>query len=252
MPEEPNDMKKRMQNFTSRNVPHFFVYAKDKGEEQVAETTDSLVDKLNSLIPSPNISIRHIRDDKCERLGKPNYKYLMDRPLAEIDTEKHPVVSKYCEFAKNYYHKVNAVVDCCNGSPDAMSKSKTKQQLLYSRIVSEVTATISELGYSDIEVTDILIKYLYCDKSGSDRKDLLWLCYGDIIVKNMKKKKSKFDYLRDVQCVDCGEWFYVGKRDKRACRCEQCLIENERERKRIENKKYWEKISKKESVPFND
>lgn len=235
MPEEPKDIKKKMQNFTKRNVPHFFVYAKDKEEVQVEDITDSLVNKFSGLIPSPNISIKEIKNGKSKKLGKPDYKLLMHNPDMDILTDRHPVVVKYCELAKKFYQKISAIVDY-NYSAEIMMKSKVKQQLLYGSIIEETTATLSQLGYSDIDITDVLVKYLYCDKKNSDRKDLLWTCYGDIILNNLKSNKEKCDYSKEVQCVDCGEWFYISKKDTHTCRCESCQVDadrvNARERKR--------------------
>lgn len=240
MPEEPKDIKKKMQNFTKRNVPHFFVYAKDKEEVQVEDITDSLVNKFSDLIPSPNISIKEIKNGKSKKLGKPDYKLLMHNSDMDILTDRHPVVLKYCELAKKFYQKISAIVDY-DFTTDVMMKTKVKQQLLHHSIVEETTATLSQLGYSDVDITDVLVKYLYCDKKNSDRKDLLWTCYGDIILDNLKSNKEKCDYSKEVQCVDCGEWFYVGKKDTESCRCAECQVEHKKELTRLRVQKFRSK-----------
>lgn len=247
MPEEPKDMKKRMQNFTKRNVPHFFIYAKEKEEVQVEDITGSLVNRLDGLIPSPNISIRDIKDGKSKRIAKPDYKLLMNNSDVQIITDKHPVVLKYCELARRCYQKISAVAERCDYPSEIMMKSKVAQRLLYQSIVTETTTALSQFGYTDVEIADILVKYLYCDKKNSDRKDLLWTCYGDIILENLKLNKEKCNFSKEVQCVDCGEWFYTGKKDNNTCRCQECLVEHKRELKRLEIRRYRERKKTKKS-----
>lgn len=237
MPEEPIEIKKRMQKFTKRNVPHFFVYSKDKEEPLVSKTNSSFVNKLETLIPSPNITIKKITDGKSKRVEQYDYRLLMNNPDRQIDTKGNPIVSKYCELARTYYLRTSAV-DC---STEVLMKSNIKQQLVYGNIIKEVTTALSEFGLSDVDVADVLIKYLYCDNKNSGYKDLLWNCYGEIILNNLKSNKEKCNFSKDVQCVDCGEWFYVNKKDNNTCRCSECLTEHKKELKRLEVQRYRER-----------
>lgn len=243
MPEEPDEVKVSMRNFTKRNVPHFFMYAKDKDERQVENVNGSLVNRFEQLIPSPKISIKDIRDGKRRKIGKPDYRLLMHNPNMKIDTDinKHPVIIKYNELVRTYSYKLNAISENCSLPAEIKMKSKIKQQLLYKNIIEDVTNEIAELGFSDVDVVDILVKYLYCDKKDSDRKDLLWACYGDIVLDNLKSNKNKCNFSKDVQCVDCGKWFYIDKKDNNICRCLDCRQEHKRELKRLEMKRYRDK-----------
>ena len=104
----------------------------------------------------------------------------------------------------------------------------------YKKIINEVKYELSQYGYDDIEVTDILVKYLYGIKE-SKYKDLLWTCYGEYILDNLEKHlryKTKV-----IQCVDCGEWFEVSIKDTKTCRCEECIVEHKRELARLRKQK---------------
>lgn len=242
MPEEPKDIKDKMRNFTKRNVPHFFIYAKGKEVQQVENVTDSIVDKLSDLIPCPNISIKEIKNNKSQKLEKPDYRLLMHNPDLDIATEKHPVILKYCELVKEYSWQLSLASEQCDGYPaETLMKTKIKYYLLYNEIIKNIIAAFSQFNLSDIEIVDILVKYLYCDKSKSDRKSILWMCYGDIILENLRVNKNKCDYSKEAQCIDCGEWFYIDKKDTHTCRCNKCLKEHKKEMKRLENQRYNER-----------
>ena len=105
---------------------------------------------------------------------------------------------------------------------DMLNDSTLRQELIYGKVIPKVKDDLRQYGYSDIEIADILVKYLYGLRNNK-HKDILWVCYGDLIVENLKvhfKPKTK-----DIQCVDCGEWFSVSTKNNRACRCEACQYE---------------------------
>ena len=114
-----------------------------------------------------------------------------------------------------------------------MSSSQLKQELLFNNIAAEIKYELSQFGYSESEVADILVKFLYHVKP-SKHKAALRFCYGKYIVENLK------NYFRlntkVIQCVDCGEWINVNIKDTKACRCAECQKEHrkqwDRERKR--------------------
>ena len=115
-----------------------------------------------------------------------------------------------------------------------------KKNVLYKKIVNEVKYELSQFGYSEQEVSDILVKYLYGIKQ-SEYKDLLWTCYGEYIYDNLSRNiKVKY---KEIQCVDCGKWFEVSVFDSAKCRCKECQKENEKNLRKIRNRRYY--LSKK-------
>jgi Zn finger protein HypA/HybF involved in hydrogenase expression len=104
-------------------------------------------------------------------------------------------------------------------------KSKLRQDLKYKRISDEIKFELSQCGYSDNDVVDILVKFLY-GMQKSKNKMALWLCYGDIIFENLQKH-IKYQ-TKQIQCIDCGEWFEINTKDNQTCRCTSCYEEYRR------------------------
>ena len=73
----------------------------------------------------------------------------------------------------------------------------------------------------------------------SKHKLTLWLCYGDYIYENLCKHLKH--QTKAIQCIDCGEWFNVGIRDNKSCRCSECNAEYKREQTRQRVQKYRNK-----------
>ena len=67
----------------------------------------------------------------------------------------------------------------------------------------------------------------------------LWLCYGDIVYDNLSRKIKK--KTKDVQCVDCGDWFEVDIKDNETCRCDDCRKKHLKEIKKLQNRRAYEK-----------
>ena len=115
-------------------------------------------------------------------LGDFKYEKMMDNINIVCSKE---VSDLYDELSKKYRYMVNM-------------KDEYIDNLHY--VAQQIRNQFSELGYSDEIITDMLIDYLY----GNEKrwKQLLWFCYGNNIVQNLKKnikvKNTKF-----VQCIDC-------------------------------------------------
>ena len=239
MPERPPLIKERITHYIGGNVPHFFKYAKDKEDWQVENINHSFVNKLEDKIPNPRISCKYVSDGKIKKLNKPDYTLMMCNPDIDVAVVKsksgkliegtNPVILKYVEKAKEYWQKTNAVA-VQDYPRDAMSKTQIRKETSYNKIIEEVKHELSQYGYNNVEVADILVKYLYGIKE-SKYKDLLWTCYGEYILENLEKRlkyKTKV-----IQCIDCGEWIEVEKSERRI-RCDDCAKE---ERRRIEREK---------------
>ena len=263
-PEFFKEIKKDIQEFTKQKLPHYFVYAKDKQEDQVRHVNGTFVNKLCGFIPNPRLRYTYMNPEgKQKALGKPNYRLLMSNPDLEIkvftksgrlieknaeDEYTNPIVWRYNELASKYGFKINAVDEDISLQyipREMLYKSQTKQVTIYGQILHEVKDELSQFGYTDEEVADILVKYLY-DIKDSKNKDLLWACYGEILYKNLKDRvKSP---TKEVQCVDCDEWFEINKKDTETCRCQKCYHEYRRQYKAQKEKERRLKIKKMSSV----
>lgn len=236
MPERPKFVKELVTSFTKENVPHFFKFAKDKEEHQVSKLNNSFVNKINNIIPNPRINCRGLG------LGKIDYTLLMSNSDIEckvkftdkgklIKEETDPLIVKYHELNKKHFLSLDSILKVEQTfSPDVLMNSQLRQSLKYSNLINEIKDELSKFGYSDIEITDILIKYLYGIKE-SKHKLTLWLCYGDYIYENLNRHLKL--QTKSIQCVDCGEWFNIGIKDNKTCRCTECNAEYKREQTRL-------------------
>lgn len=222
-PERPKEIHDKIKEFVKENVPHFFLYAKDKENYQVSERNDSFVNKLEDLILNPRINMRNLKIDKIDYtllMNNPDIEckvgFLNNRRLDEKNT--NPLIVKYLELSKECYYKI----DFTYSSYSSNSSSKARQDMKFNKIVKEIKSELLRFGYNKQEIVDILIKFLYGIKSNK-HKMLLWNCYGDIIYQNLSnhiQPKTK-----SIQCIDCGEWFDVSVNNKKTCRCDSCKKE---------------------------
>ena len=236
MPERPTFVKELVTRFTKTNVPHFFKYAKDKDEWQVSEINNSFVNKLNCMIPNPRINCRGLG------LGKIDYTLLMHNSNIKckakftdkgklIKEETDPLIVKYHELNKKHFISLDSILKIDqNFSPDVLMNSQLRQNLKYNNLINEIKDELSQFGYSDIEITDILVKYLYGIRE-SKHKLTLWLCYGDYIYENLSNKLKL--QTKTIQCVDCGEWISITVKDNKTCRCDECNAEYKRKQTRL-------------------
>lgn len=195
-PERPASVNGQIKQFTNQLLPHFFIYAKDKELSQVCPRNNSIVNKLDSLIPNVRINTRKIG------LGPIDHRVLMHDINVEVDEK---LIEKYRELNLTYHFKISM---------------KEEHQGNLQCLASNIREELSAFGYDDIEITDMLVKTLYGKKNRA-HKELLWFSYGSLIVENLKKnvpaRKTKF-----IQCIDCGEWFEGDIKDTNTERCAVC------------------------------
>lgn len=229
MPERPDFVKKLVTKFTKVNVPYFFKYAKDKEDFQVAEINNSFVNKLSTIIPNPRIN--------CRKLGLKtiDYRLLMKNPKINFNIEftdngklvkenTDPMIVKYYELNQKYHFKIDT--ECVNTiKGDMLTNTQAKQDIFFKVITEEIKTELLKYGRSEDEIADILVKILYHIKPNK-HKNILWLCYGDYILFNLQNNFRIST--KEIQCVDCGEWFYVDIMDSRTCRCSKCREEYRR------------------------
>ena len=241
-PERPKHLHEKITAFTKGNVPHFFVYAKDKLDAQVEEVNESFVNKLDYKIVNPRINSRSIglkSIDYKMMVSNPNIKCraVFDK-FGKINEElSDPMIVKYFELNNKYHFKVNMqCADMLRG--ELLNNTQLKQDLFFKKIAIEIREELSQFGYTDSEITDILVKLLYHVKPSS-HKSVLWFCYGGYIVENLKNHFKPATKV--IQCIDCGEWFEVqnDKKHLKTCRCDECNIEYKKVLKAEQNKRAY-------------
>ena len=145
-PERPKHIHDKITAFTKENVPHFFVYAKDKTDYQVEDVNESFVNKLDYKIINPRINSRSIG------LKSIDYKMMVSNPDIEcravfnkygkINEElSDPMIVKYFELNNKYHFKVNMECsDVLRG--ELLNNAQLKQDLFFKRIASGFLASL--------------------------------------------------------------------------------------------------------------
>lgn len=247
VPEFPDDVKEEIKEYTKKKLPHFFIYAKDKDLSQVEEANDSFVNKLYKYVINPRTNFKFDNlftkwlvldyNQKSKKIAKPKYVYLMtDKSMTSVDSD---VIDVYKKISKEYNFKISSME---NTNPEILMKTSVKVMMFYGNAIRYIKETMSKTGYTDEQIADMLVLYLY--ENDLKGKQILWTVYGDILLSNLKKN---LNYLsneyktKPVQCVDCGEWFEVSVYDSATCRCDECRVEHnrkmEREKKRRQRNK---------------
>lgn len=236
-------MNEEINSYTNQRLPHFFKYAKDKSNRQIVDANQSFVNKLESIIPNPRINFAKLN------IGKIDYVKLMHDPDIEFDlafkgngkieeNETDPLIVAYCNFDRKYYLAIDSSL---SSNKVNVNESYAKTKLKHRRIRDEIRTALSQFDYTEDEIADILIKYLY--GNNRNNKSALWLCYGDVIYRNLLENKFK-KKTKDIQCIDCGEWIEIPIDNKRTIRCESCQKEHRKLVVAKKNSKYYNSVAK--------
>ena len=149
-------------------------------------------------------------------LGKIDYRLLMNKPRIQVNQR---VIDEYKKLNSEWHFKINMKDDEDNN---------------FAWIAHNIREKLNEFGYSESEITDMLVKELY--GKNNKRKESLWFCYGNYIVRNLteniKPRSTKF-----IQCIDCGEWFEVDYQNTKTCRCAKCQLDVKRKYEREKKQK---------------
>ncbi len=208
MPKRAEWFKPIVSKYTTQKLPAFFEYAKDKDATQIMSRNKSFVNKIFDRIPDRPINTRNIPLEKLE------YQKLMKNPALRCSKD---VAALYDKLNRQYRYMIHM-------------KDEYADNLRY--VACSIRKEFDKLGYSSETIADMLVQYLY----GNEKryKQLLWFCYGQYVVNNLKKniKTQKMKY---IQCSDCGEWIEVPITSK-STRCAACQKEyrrkSDRKRKR--------------------
>lgn len=217
-PERPSKINKVIRNYTKAKVPHFFIYAKDKEEDKVEPTNNSVVNRLESIVPNKMLKF------KAKNLGRFDYRKLYSNYNFTYGKDSQEIIDKYIELDRSKFMMSN---------DDEIVKSE-HELYMYTKIRNEILEVNDDIDY----VVNVLIKYLYETKPTS-KKLTLWSSFGDVIVNNLNNSIEEKVGSDVVLCERCGE--RVEKTNGKKRQCQSCSKEIRR-LKRIEyNKLYYSK-----------
>jgi len=198
-PVRPKSKKNMITDYTKLKTPHFFIYAKDKEKDKVELVNNSVVNRLEKIIPNTKISFT------ATGLGNFDYKMLMRNKKVELSED---IIKKYKELDLKKHFMINSTYE---------EDEQNNVTYLYQEIVKSILEINNDIYY----VTDVLVKYLYEFKK-SNFKTTLWECFGHIIVENLKTNVET----SKIYCDVCGDLIDQGSNRKKYC--ERCWKEKER------------------------
>lgn len=208
-PERPKDINKLIKSYTKAKTPNFFIYAKDKASHQVEDLNDCVVNRFSHIVNDVPFKFNSVA------LGKFDYKKLKNKNSRLIKKSDRNLIEKYNKLNK----------DKNKFDYDTNTYSYT-----YKRIKEELL----EVNNDQNDVVDVLVEYLFPRKAS---KLLLFECFGDVIVENLKTNIEKMFSDGYIMCSECGKRFYRLPRSK-SVRCDKCQKIKDRESTRNRVKKH--------------
>lgn len=190
-PTRPKHIDNVIKSYTKSKVPNFFVYAKDKEFMQVESANQSTMNRISAVVPNPKVRF-------SKSISKFDYRMLMNKDY-DFTIRESPIIDEY-----NYWVTHRYPVDEINESVD------DEDLFIYQQIRSKILA-YGEINY----VVNTLVNYCYTVKVNSSKK-VLWSCFGDVIIKNLKKNTSGLGQI----CPICGKRFNPINRLQKCCSTE--------------------------------
>lgn len=192
-PTRPAEFEERIKTATKGKVPRFFLYAKDKALQQVADPSQCVTDRLIDKIQSYKFNFQK------KQLGTLDYKMLMHNPDIEFGKKEDKLVKQYYKLASNIGN---------------YNLSKLDEDNTYAQALREFKSALAKFG-DEVYVTDVLVKQLFHIRRAT-HKSIFWDAYGEIVYENLKHNKAG----DRAMCQRCGTRFV--RLSPRQCLCSEC------------------------------
>lgn len=192
LPKPPKDIDLIIKRYTKAKVPNFFIYAKDKESAQCELPNNSTMNRISQSIPSPRVKY-------SKSIGKFDYQVLMNHD-ADFTIRHSPLLELYDYWLTHRYefYDTNESID----DEDLWMYRKIREKFL-------------ELGDIDY-IVNSLVAYCYTKKVNSNKK-LLWSCFGDVIIDNIRKNLPKLEEEKGRICSVCGRRFKMNVHNQVCC-----------------------------------
>ena len=178
------------------------------------------------------------------------FKFTLDDKNKIIESETEKVICDYNKITRKHYLDINYLTQLrkIDESEDTSTVKTKKRDYVYDNIKKNILAELDKYGFTREELADIFVKVQY-ELKPTERKEALWLCFGDIIYKNLQKNIAlaeddvfsfkKIKYVTKI-CSCCNKEFVVPS-SKRGKNCDKCTAEIKREKARLRKQKERQK-----------
>lgn len=214
-------IKEEIKKSVKGDLPHLFVYAKNKKVEDVkSDENPSTMNRLAKKIPNKRIHFFNVA-------GEFDYRMLMKN--MKVNSIDPVLLEKYQKLDKNKWTMSMQSDDKFATGDNLHEYSEIRNELLNIEYVNKSRLNIHE-------IVDALVYYLYVAKE-SDHKTTLWSAFGDIIVENIKINQAINN--NSIHSCECGEKFIKTK--QRQTECEECQEKVKKRKHASRQRKYIDK-----------
>lgn len=186
-----------VQEIISRNVkeklPNFFIYAKDKQPHQVEPPNNSTMNRISAKIPTSKLRY-------CKTIDKLDWRILINQNVGFTLTKDNKIIRSYDYWNRHQY--------LFNTKDDIYLKQE--DLYMYQQIRLNI---ISETQESLDHIVNSLVVYFYTLRQTSNKK-LLWACFGDVILANIKRNLADS---KTIICPICGKRFVPERFNQKYC-----------------------------------
>lgn len=233
-PTRPEHINNQIKEYTRNKLPHFFIYAKKKKEENVEPSTKiidgekftSVINRLETVIKKTKLTFN------AKNLGKFDYQMLMNDREIDLNEEiARSIIAKYTELDLKKRFMMKGIIH---------DDIKTSDELyVYHDIRNQILEITDDIEY----IVDVLVKYLYVVKEekgykgkkekGSKYKTTLWASFGSNLVDNLKNNvvnKIEDGYII-CEGENCGDRFIPTK--LRQVKCPKCQESDKKEKSKL-------------------
>lgn len=188
-PTRPDEIDAHLTSISSMKAPYFFIHAKKKNKSQVQRINNSVVNRLDSVIPNKRMSFT------AKNIGVFRYQYMLSDLSTKV-AQNQDVIDLYNNVEKQYRYSISFYDDETN----------------FTYIRDSILQQFDALGLTRSETCDVLVKHLFYSKN-SKRKNVFWMCFGDIVLANLRRNVPA----GSIQCRKCGERFVPTSPQQRIC-----------------------------------
>ena len=189
--EPPKEVADIIKKYTQSKLPNFFQYAKDKDPvTQVEPPNESTMNRISAKIPDARIRYNN-------KINKFDWTMLTNKAVDYTIRENSLIIERYNYWVKNQRRF------------DYGDNEHINENDLYK--YRTIAQDIIEFSNESIDfIVNSLVAYLYTVKKSSNKK-MLWACFGDVIVANLKANVS------GKVCPICGKRFEPNVHNQVCC-----------------------------------